>query len=433
MLKSIVTRALIAQFLIIASFGLVAQEKEEEKEKAPLEKLEIAFFGVYDEVVTYYCQKCNATLHAIGAKAQPHLHLEGRLNELRDILFDLRKLLKNEKVDPKLIDRKYQELVLRFDFANRYFDRLTLPSARKYMAEMKQEVDQLRDDYGVELTAYSALTERNFESTPSNIVSILEQDIDQALISNKWLRSGDARLTSNFKQILLKVKTLLEEADQFIEENEIRAAIEKLRGIPTQLNHHYGFLDRYAGPLVEGNQRARTEYRHLVTLLGYNDKFSDYAKLLNAKSKIQLVEPERPKPATRLVEPESVKLEWLSSYGKAIRKAKEEKRLVLISFYSDTQKFKLESEAVDLVSEFILVEVPLSYKLKAKGQTEPKRLLDFKVFRNLENNSGLAVINLKYPNHQSYYRVVGSLKIDDVEKGESFKQFIESAQQKTLR
>jgi hypothetical protein len=117
-------------------------------------------------------------------------------------------------------------------------------------------------------------------------------------------------------------------------------------------------------------------------------------------------------------------LVWMDNYSQAMKQAKDEKKLMLIHFYrqSDQQRAEASTAGDSVVNieqamnqpavrekldGFVLTKLPIDSQISVKGQTI--RLLDHAAFSELHRGPGFAVIDLAHDNTDYFGYVVSVL------------------------
>lgn len=107
--------------------------------------------------------------------------------------------------------------------------------------------------------------------------------------------------------------------------------------------------------------------------------------------------------------------QWLDNYSAGMQQAKQSGRQLLVYFHQDklgsqqdklAQKLATDDKLCPLVKQAVLVRVPLSYKARVGGQDI--RLIDHRVFAELERQPGIAIIGFTDPKSR-YYGFVSSV------------------------
>jgi len=120
--------------------------------------------------------------------------------------------------------------------------------------------------------------------------------------------------------------------------------------------------------------------------------------------------------------------QWHTDYATAYHEAKAAKKLLLVSFYGEQQRYTPQPLVESSLQSFVLLSVPTKVTI-ARDDGE-KRLLGYNAFKQLNSGPGLAIVNLKYQGRK-YGRVVGTLGLKEA-SGSATRviQFLEDPQRK---
>jgi hypothetical protein len=108
-------------------------------------------------------------------------------------------------------------------------------------------------------------------------------------------------------------------------------------------------------------------------------------------------------------------IEWHSDYGKAVRLAQAQGRMLLIEFQTTAnvaqQKFETEALAepklIELLHRYVTVRLPLDVEVTVDGNAIS--LLNHPAFADLKGQAGLAIIDYAHPETEHYGYVVTAL------------------------
>lgn len=109
----------------------------------------------------------------------------------------------------------------------------------------------------------------------------------------------------------------------------------------------------------------------------------------------------------------------ITDYTVAYRKAKSEKKQLLVffhpdgkSFFRDKRQFRSLSnaQAWKQLDRFVLASVPLSETVRVKGKS--KKVVDHAAFHDLRASGGVAIVDLEKPKAATYRRVISLLRFE---------------------
>jgi len=122
----------------------------------------------------------------------------------------------------------------------------------------------------------------------------------------------------------------------------------------------------------------------------------------------------------------AAKTSWHHDYAKAYYEAKQNEKLLLISFYDGDARYVPAPKVTAALRQFVLAELPASATLAGDEEAEEGRpLLAYSAFRRLNNAPGLDIVNLKY-HAEKYGYVVGTLALENARlSDERVLQFLE--------
>jgi hypothetical protein len=109
----------------------------------------------------------------------------------------------------------------------------------------------------------------------------------------------------------------------------------------------------------------------------------------------------------------------ITDYATAYKKAKEQKKQLLVffhpagkTFFRDARQYKALSNAKawKQLDRFVLASVPLSETVKTKGKQ--KRVVDSGAFADLRSGGGVAIVDLEKPKAATYGQVISLLRFE---------------------
>ncbi len=118
----------------------------------------------------------------------------------------------------------------------------------------------------------------------------------------------------------------------------------------------------------------------------------------------------------------AAELSWREDYGAAYREAQESNRLLIVSFYGPETRYEPDQAAAAVLSSHVPVAIPLDAAIEQGG--EPVTIVESGAFRKLEQQPGVAVINLKYEGPKMRH-VVATLPLEEAQAPGKVAQVLE--------